>query len=91
MNHYPKRASQPYDEEDDETLFDDLLSVASSTECTGLIPSTADSDAELDSYSDIYDIPLSKNKKPLSKKSVTPDTSNISSGKDLYPNEKHTP
>ena len=48
-------------------LFDDLFSVASSTECTGLIPNIADSDAELDSYSDIYDIPLSKNKKLLSK------------------------
>lgn len=62
MNRYPENPTRPYDEEDQESLFDNLFSVASNTECTGLIPGTAVSDAELDSYSEIYDIPLSKNK-----------------------------
>lgn len=57
--HYPH--AQPYDNEDDRELFDNLFAVASSMECTGLIPAAPDSSAEVDSYSDIYDIPLSKN------------------------------
>ena len=60
MNHTPHNPIFPYDAQDEEELFDDLFSVASSTECTGLIPGTAGSDAEVDAYSEIYDIPLSK-------------------------------
>ncbi len=54
---YPK--PQPYDNEDDRELYDELFAVASSMECTGLIPAAPVSAAETDSYSDIYDIPLS--------------------------------
>ena len=58
--HLSEKPARPYDAEDEEELFDNLFSVASSTECTGLIPGTADSDAEVDAYSEIYDIPLSE-------------------------------
>ena len=34
----------------------------SSTECTGLIPSAPTDEAQIDSYAEIYDIPLSKDK-----------------------------
>lgn len=48
----------PYDEFDDQELFDEDLAVASYTECTGLTPSAPLSNAQLRSYSRIYDIPL---------------------------------
>lgn len=48
-----------YDSLDDRELYDDMLSVMSSTECTGLIPSAPADESELDSYSQIYDIPFS--------------------------------
>lgn len=51
----------PYDAQDQDTLFDELFPVASTMECTGLIPAAPTSTAEVDSYSEIYDIPLSKN------------------------------
>lgn len=54
-----KKTKWPYDEEDDRELFDDLYAVASSTECTGLMPTPATSEPEANSYSQIYDIPLS--------------------------------
>ena len=39
-------------------LFDNLFAVASTTECTGLIPAAPEEAPEITSYSDIYDIPL---------------------------------
>ena len=48
---------------DGEELFDDLSSVASSMECTGLVPSAPISTSELNAYGEIYDIPLQKNSK----------------------------
>ena len=51
-------SSLPYDNEDDRELFDNLFPVASSMDCTGLIPAAPESSEEVDSYSDIYDIPL---------------------------------
>ena len=48
---------------DGEELFDEMYPVASSMECTGLIPAAPAAPAEVDSYSDIYDIPLAKNAK----------------------------
>ena len=33
-----KKRPAPYDEQDDRELFDDIYTVASATECTGLIP-----------------------------------------------------
>lgn len=53
---------RPIDQEGDE-LFDELYPVASAMECTGLIPAAPASTAEVDSYSDIYDIPLAKSTK----------------------------
>ena len=48
-----------YDAQDGEELFNDSMSVSSMTECTGLIPAAPVSEPEIDSYSAIYDIPLS--------------------------------
>lgn len=45
----------------DDTL-EDTLKVTSANDCTGLIPSAPQSDAEADAYTDLYDIPNSKNK-----------------------------
>ena len=56
MKRYPPKPL-PYDADGD-AIFDEAFSVASTTECTGLIPSAPASGAEADSYSDIYDIPL---------------------------------
>lgn len=60
VNDMDKR--RPLDQDDDE-LFDELFSVASSMECTGLIPAAPVSASQADSYGDIYDIPLAKNSK----------------------------
>ncbi len=49
-----------YDEFENEN---DLYSVVSSTECTGLIPASPNADKEIDSYSEIYDTTLPRNKK----------------------------
>ena len=48
---------------DGEELFDGMYPVASSMECTGLSPAAPAAPAEVDSYSEIYDIPLAKNAK----------------------------
>lgn len=58
MKRYPPKPL-PYDADGD-AIFDESFSVASTTECTGLIPSAPVSGAEADSYSDIYDVPLAK-------------------------------
>lgn len=54
------RKMQDYDAESADEFYSDLFSVASSTECTGLVPSAAYTDDEVDSYTDIYAIPLQK-------------------------------
>ena len=51
----------PYDAQDNRELFEDVFSVASTTDCTGLIPAAPDSASEVESYGEIYDIPLSRN------------------------------
>ena len=48
----------PYNAEDGRELFDNLFAVASTTECTGLIPAAPEEAPEITSYSDIYDIHL---------------------------------
>ena len=53
-----KNLHMPYDAEDGRVLYDDPYEVASTTECTGLIPAAPASPSEVDSYSDIYDVPL---------------------------------
>lgn len=45
-------------------LFNDDFTVASATECTGLIPSSPETESQIDSYSEIYDIPLATGNKP---------------------------
>ncbi|MGI5966328.1 MULTISPECIES: hypothetical protein [Anaerotruncus] len=56
------KSAHPFDADDGRDLFDDLFSVASATECTGLIPAAPADEPEVDSYSEIYDIPLSHEK-----------------------------
>lgn len=41
-------------------LFEQEFPVASSMECTGLIPAAPSTESEVDSYSSLYDIPLPK-------------------------------
>ncbi|MCI8553719.1 MAG: hypothetical protein HFJ80_02080 [Clostridiales bacterium] len=53
----------PLDQEDDE-LYDELYPVASSMECTGLIPAAPATESEAESYGQIYDIPLAKEAQP---------------------------
>lgn len=48
----------PYDCNDERELFDDSFHAASMSECTGLIPTAPASQSEVQSYSQIYDIPL---------------------------------
>ena len=46
----------PYDSSDGQP-YEELYGVASSTECTGLIPSAPLDPAEVSSYQAIYDLP----------------------------------
>jgi len=50
-------SSLPFDD------FVDPIEVISSTECTGLIPTPSKTEAESESYSDLYDVHQPKNKK----------------------------
>ncbi len=54
-----KTKKRPIDYEDDDELFDDIFPVASSCECTGLMPFAVHDESEIKSYGRIYDIPLS--------------------------------
>ena len=49
----------PKNPDTDQTMFDPT-SVVSSTECTGLVPAAPDSTAEVAGYTDIYNVPLTK-------------------------------
>ncbi|MBC8569882.1 hypothetical protein [Zongyangia hominis] len=55
-----KNPPRPYDMLDDEELYDEMMEVASATECTGLMPAAPITKPETESYSKIYDIPLAK-------------------------------
>ena len=44
----------------EEELYEEMMDVASSTECTGLMPTPPVTKRETESYSKIYDIPLAK-------------------------------
>lgn len=63
-----RRKKLPYNDEDDRELYDNLFAVASTTECTGLIPAAAPEDEPAASYSEIYDVPLANEKRPEKKK-----------------------
>ncbi len=56
-NNHPPR---PYDAVDEEELYEEMMDVASSTECTGLMPTPPVTKRETESYSKIFDIPLAK-------------------------------
>ena len=43
---------------DDDNSLESDFSVASSTDCTGLIPSAPTAEHEVDSYNELYDVPL---------------------------------
>ena len=58
MKRYPPKP--PLYDADGDSIFDETFNVASSTECTGLIPSAPLSGAQADSYSEIYDVPFAK-------------------------------
>lgn len=53
--------------QDIDSFFDKPQAVASMTECTGLLQVPADSDAEIDALTDIYDIPLAKKDEPTNR------------------------
>ena len=54
-----RKAAKPAEQRADIMMpFNDNSAVASSTECTGLLPTPAIDEEELDSYTDIYDVPL---------------------------------
>jgi hypothetical protein len=46
-----------------EKIYDDILPVISATECAGLLPTPPETDGDINSYTDIYDIPLAKEDK----------------------------
>ena len=57
-----KNQVRPYDEETERQIFDNMFSVVSSTECTGLIQAIPGEEDAAESYSEIYDIPLAEEK-----------------------------
>lgn len=58
-----KHNTRPYELEDDVELFNEMMEVASATECTGLMPSIAITNEQTKSYSQIYDVPLTEKRK----------------------------
>lgn len=54
------KAKRPINEQG-EKIFDDILPVISATECTGLVQSAPTTSEEVESFNNIYDIPLSEN------------------------------
>lgn len=42
--------------------YDDTMNVVSDTECTGMVPTPPFSDGEADSYREIYDVPVERNR-----------------------------
>ena len=58
------KSAHPFDADDGRDLFDDLFSVASATECTGLIQTPPVSDEEAEAYTEIYAIPQPENRNP---------------------------
>jgi len=51
----------PKNPDTDKTMFNNEFSVASATECTGLVPSAPEDRADVASYADIYDVALTAN------------------------------
>lgn len=59
-DHNKRHGKMPIDPRDDVTLFDNEFSVESVNDCTGLVPAGQVDEAKAESYSDIYDIPISQ-------------------------------
>ena len=57
---YDYNKKDDYNVEFADEFTDDLFSVASATECTGLCYAPPLDDAEVESYTDVYEIPLKK-------------------------------
>lgn len=57
------RFSKPYHMHEDDDSPGSQFYVASSTDCTGLIPSAPVTENEVDSYNELYDVPLAKDPK----------------------------
>lgn len=68
--------------------YDDVENglVASASECTGLVPMTPETFDSMDSYTDMYDIPLPKNCTNR-RKSMNNQNSNKSQNTDKYSNQ----
>ncbi len=60
----PRQNQWPVNPEDDEALYFDMLGVASSTETTGLTPTPPITGAAVQSYSELSDVPLAKDRMP---------------------------
>lgn len=52
-----KNTPKQQHESDDEILFQEMMSVASASECTGLMPAAPISNAQVDALREIYPIP----------------------------------
>lgn len=63
MNNRPYRPEPYSSPQEEEFPPDDRFSVASATDCTGLIPSAPASEAEVASYGEIKNLTLSKEAK----------------------------
>ena len=59
MKHDAKR--MPKNPDTDKTMFENTFSVASTTECTGLVPAAPADRDKVESYADIYDVAVTAN------------------------------
>ncbi|BCI60561.1 hypothetical protein [Solibaculum mannosilyticum] len=60
-----------------EQIYNEMFAVASATECTGLIPTPPVNKSEADSYTDIYDIPMTKSEPDHGLQSIKKTTENV--------------
>lgn len=67
MNKRNKQLAPPPGKDDEDEILSSIDTVSSSTECTGLIQTPPASEAEAESYADLYTIP-----KPVEKKDREP-------------------
>lgn len=60
MGKSKKQQTRPSDADDEMALYDEMMEVAAATECTGLMPTPPTKQSEVDSYENIFDVPLAK-------------------------------
>lgn len=63
----PNKQVAPQPGEDEDEILSSVDTVSSSTECTGLIQTPPDSEAEADAYAELYPIP-----RPVKKRQQQP-------------------